>query len=460
MPTIEQGVEFDTFTGRVSRGAAPNQIDILGIGFGPTNLSLAIAIEERSQNLPRERRLTAHFLDAKSTFGWHDGMLLPNATMQISFLKDLVSLRTPTSPYSFVNYLHEKQRLSDFINLKTFFPSRREFHDYLLWAAKRLSIPVSYGVAAKRIDWRGDHFAVSTARADGAVGSAETVLARNIVIGMGYRPALPKGIVPGRRIFHNHDLLSSLATLPSRPNRQFLVVGAGQSAAEVVAYLHETYGDAQVHASLRRFGYSPSDDTPYVNRIFDPSSVDEFYTAPPELKERLLTYHWPTNYAAVDADLINDLYRREYDETVGGIRRLHVHRTSKVEHVVENEDGVSAVISDIGGRHSAQSTFDAIVFATGFQPFDLRDMLGSGVDIDEAFDGCLPVVNRDYSLDLPSISGRIYLNGGVQHSHGLTSSLLSNVAMRSADILNAITSDTQYDACDPTPAKRLTLGAL
>lgn len=460
MPTTQQRVESHNRTDRVSHQVISNPVDILGIGFGPTNLSLAIAIEESNHNLPKEQRSTARFLEAKPAFTWHNGMLLPNATMQISFLKDLVSLRAPTSPYTFVNYLHEKQRLSDFINLKTFFPSRKEFHDYLLWAAKRISIPVSYGIAAKHIDWQSGYFAVRTARTDNESAAAETIFARNIVVGMGYRPVLPEGIVPSSRIFHNHNLLSSLEALPSRPNTRFLVVGAGQSAAEVVAYLHEAYSDAEVHASLRRFGYSPSDDTPYVNRIFDPASVDEFYTAPPELKKRLLTYHWPTNYSAVDSDLINELYRREYDETIGGSRRLHVHRTTEVSGIAEDGDGVNVIIRDIGGRHNKQLKVDAVIFATGFQTFDLRDMLGASIEADAAFDGSLPIVNRDYSLDLPEISGRIYLNGGVQHSHGLTSTLLSNVAIRSADILDAISADMQYDVFEQSQANRLNLGAL
>lgn len=458
MPTTQQRVESDSLTAELPNGVIPSSVDILGIGFGPTNLSLAIAIEENNQDLPGRQKLSARFLEAKQQFGWHNGMLLPNATMQISFLKDLVSLRAPTSPYTFVNYLHEKQRLSDFINLKTFFPSRKEFHDYLLWAANRVSTPVSYGLAAKQIEWHAGRFAVTTAQSANA--DASTIYARNIVIGMGYRPVLPEGIVPSSRIFHNHDLLSSLKTLPARPNMRFLVVGAGQSAAEVVAYLHEAYRDAEVHASLRRFGYSPSDDTPYVNRIFDPASVDDFYTAPPELKKRLLAYHWPTNYAAVDAELINELYRREYDETIGGVRRLHVHRTTEVERLDEDGNGVAVVLRDLGGRHSKQLNVDAIVFATGFKAFDLRDLFGSTINPAPAFNGGLPVVRRNYSLDLPSIPGRIYLNGGVQHSHGLTSSLLSNVAVRAADILDAISTDTPYDVNEKSQASRVNVGAL
>lgn len=426
------------------------EVDILGIGFGPSNLSLAIAIEEFNDRRAG-RRLTARFVDARQRFGWHDGMLLPGATMQISFLKDLVSLRNPSSPFTFLNYLHEQGRLSDFINLKTFFPTRREFHGYLSWAASRIGLPVTYGTRATRVDWNDGMFEVALESA--ADGSAVTgVAARHVVFGPGSRPLLPEGITPGSRVFHNHQLLNMLAELPSRPHGRFLVVGSGQSAAEVAAYLHDSYPDAEVHASFRRYGYSPSDDTPYANRIFDPEAVDEFYTAPPEVKRQLLDYHSQTNYSAVDADLIRDLYRREYDESTRGVRRLIVHRVTGIERLSEGPDGVTATIRDLGNRGSTTLEVDAAVFATGFRPSDTRGMLGPSIDVSSSFDGDLPIVERDYRLRLRGVPERIFLNGGVQHSHGLTSSLLSNVAIRAADILRAIT-DEQPD--HPAARQRL-----
>jgi L-ornithine N5-oxygenase len=430
---------------------AGDEVDILGIGFGPSNLSLAIAIEEFNDRRPADRRLTARFVDVRRGFGWHDGMLLPGATMQISFLKDLVALRTPTSPFTFLNYLHEQGRLSDFINLKTFFPTRREFHGYLSWAASRIGLPVSYGTKATCIDWTGERFEVTL---ESVVDGSEVTraAARHVVIGSGSQPVLPEGIVPGARVFHNHQLLNRLAGLPSRPHGRFLVVGSGQSAAEVAAYLHDSYPDADVHASFRRFGYSPADDTPYANRIFDPEAVDDFYTAPPELKQQLMDYHWQTNYSAVDADLIKDLYRREYDENTRGARRLIVHRVTGIERLSEGSDGVTVTIRDLGNRGSTTLEVDAVVFATGFRPLDTRSMLGPSIDGSSSFEGHLPIVERDYRLRLRSVPERIFLNGGVQHSHGLTSSLLSNVAVRAADILRAIT-DGQPD--HPAAQQRL-----
>ncbi|WP_368862444.1 SidA/IucD/PvdA family monooxygenase [Frankia sp. Mgl5] len=230
-------------------GMPPDVVDIVGIGFGSANLSLAIAIEERNSARPPADRVTIRFVEVQPRFGWHDGMLLSGATMQISFLKDLATMRSPTSSYSFLNYLHERGRLSDFINLKSFFPTRLEFRNYLAWAAARVDVPVSYGARAARVDHDGAAFTVTVS------GGREEVRARVVVVATGLSPVLPDGIEAGPRVFHNHGLLGSLDRLPSTPHGRFLVAGAGQSAAEVAAYLHDTYPTAEVHASIRSFGY-------------------------------------------------------------------------------------------------------------------------------------------------------------------------------------------------------------
>ncbi|MET7654826.1 SidA/IucD/PvdA family monooxygenase, partial [Streptomyces sp. NPDC005486] len=131
--------------------------DVIGIGFGPSNLALSIAVEEHNTGLPAERRLNALFLERQPRFGWHRGMLIDDATMQVSFLKDLVTLRNPTSDYSFLCFLRERGRLIDFLNQKTLFPLRMEFHEYFEWAAERVSHLVAYGSEVLCVDpVRGD----------------------------------------------------------------------------------------------------------------------------------------------------------------------------------------------------------------------------------------------------------------------------------------------------------------
>src|SRR5205823_12113048 len=122
-------------------------VDVAGVGFGPSNLSIAIALQEMASPTP----LTSTFFEREQRFSWHRGMLIEGATMQISFLKDLATLRNPQSRYSFVAYLHARNRLSDFINNKTMLPSRVEFHDYLEWAAEPFAPIVRYGVEVTEV---------------------------------------------------------------------------------------------------------------------------------------------------------------------------------------------------------------------------------------------------------------------------------------------------------------------
>ena len=120
----DQGVGVGAQT-RACEGA----LDVVGIGFGPSNISLAIALAEHNRSVAAPQRLTYAFVERQPAFGWHRGMLIDGATMQVSFLKDLVTLRNPTSEFSFISYLHNRNRLVDFINHQCLFPSRLEFHD-------------------------------------------------------------------------------------------------------------------------------------------------------------------------------------------------------------------------------------------------------------------------------------------------------------------------------------------
>ncbi|AZG44380.1 lysine N(6)-hydroxylase/L-ornithine N(5)-oxygenase family protein [Gordonia insulae] len=406
-------------------------VDLVGIGFGPSNLALAIAIEEHNLTAGPHETVAARFFEKKDAFGWHSGMLLPGTTMQVSFLKDLATQRNARSAYTFLSYLAERGRLTHFINRQDFFPLRAEFHDYLCWAADRVDLPVEYSTEVTGVRWADGHFEV-TSRSQGVVR------ARNVVLGGGLRSKLPAGISAGPRVFHNHQMLSRFADVPSHHHRRYAVIGAGQSAAEVAAYLHDET-DAEIHAVFAKYGYTPADDSPYANRVFDPEAVDEYFSADPAWRERLLHYHRSTNYSAVDPVLIEDLYRREYTERVDGARRLFVHGASEIVELDETDDATRIrIINRLTGSETVLEC-DAVIFATGFEPTPLSDMVGDlAAHCQEDRHG-RPVLDRQYRVQTDDVvGGQIFVQGNSEHTHGLTSTLLSNVAIRSGEIVHAI----------------------
>ncbi|TWP47310.1 lysine N(6)-hydroxylase/L-ornithine N(5)-oxygenase family protein [Lentzea tibetensis] len=398
--------------------------DLVGIGFGPSNLALAIAVHEH------ERPVTARFFEKQPAFGWHRGMLLEDATMQVSFLKDLVTLRNPRSEFSFLCYLRDRGRLIDFVNHKNLFPLRVEFHDYFEWAAEKVAHLVSYGTEVVQVTSDGDVFEVTT-------NDGQVTVARNLVMATGLEPNLPEGIETGERIWHNRELLHRVEQV-NDPQR-FVVVGAGQSAAEVTAFLHDRFPAAEVCGVFARYGYSPADDSSFANRIFDPAAVDDFYSAPEDVKRKLMAYHGNTNFAVVDLDLIQELYRRVYREKVLNRQRLRLYNTSRLVDVADDGAKVSATVESLadGSRRNVEA--DVVVYSTGYRPANPVRLLGSLAEHCRRDADTRLKIDRDYRVvTSPDLRCGIYLQGGTEHTHGITSSLLSNTAVRVGEILGSI----------------------
>ena len=406
--------------------------DLVGVGFGPSNLALAIALRERPG-----RRLAPFFLERSPRFQWHGGMLLKDTTMQISFLKDLVTLRDPRSPFSFLCYLTERGRLVDFVNRRDFFPTRREFHDYLEWAAAPFAEQVAYSHEVRfvrPVDDGGAVTAWDVVAADGA-GRERVWRTPRLVLGSGLVPRLPRDVTPSESVWHSAELAHRLAARPGFDPKALAVVGAGQSAAEVAAHLHERFPAARVYALLPRYGYSAADDSPFANRIFDPGAVDDFYHAPPEVRERLHAYHRNTNYSVVDPELIDELHRRAYQESVTGESRLTVWKMTRVAAVAQEAETARLDVTRLLDGTTAELTVDAAVFATGYRPMDPAAVLGPAAGLCRWDADGRPAVLRDYRVaTVPGVTARIYLQGGTEHTHGISSSLLSNAAVRAGEI--------------------------
>lgn len=411
-------------------------LDVVGIGFGPSNIALAISLREMHPSL------NAVFFEAQPQFGWHDGMMFRDATMQVSFLKDLASYRNPRSHFSFVNYLHAKERLADFANKKDFFPSRTEFRDYLRWCAGHFEDQVRYGHRVVRIceagHCREGHPLLRVVVRHG--DDEREVLARAVVHAGGLAPTLPGDLTESRHVTHVHHLLRRREAEPPEKGARYVVVGGGQSAAETVDFLHQADPECSVTALFSRFGYTPADDSPFVNQIFDPASVDDFYFTSPAVREHILALHASTNYAAVDLGLIDKLFRTWYEEKVAGTHRLRFERLSRFLSAEEIGAGVRVHYQDLLSGTTNWVDADHLVCATGFAPRSVCDLLAEPLASRVLRNtSSQPEFTRSYRLRFSAEpSPPVYAVDMCEPSHGLTATLISNMAVRSGEIVTDI----------------------
>ena len=427
-----------------------------GIGFGPSNLAFAIALDEHnnSGSSPWIGALIGRYLERQPRFGWHRGMLIDwDRFMQVPFLKDLATLRNPASRFSFVTYLKSRGRLNDFINHKCWFPSRIEFNDYLEWAASAFDRVVDYGsdVIAIRPIWEEGVVTCFEAVVEhgGDERSTGSYRARNLVVALGLEPCLPDGTVASKRIWHNCELVQRVSQCSEEAPRRIVVIGAGQSAAESTEYLHRSFPTAEICALSSHYGYRPIDDSPYVNRMFDPEAVDVFYGSPAEVKRGLLDRHGNTSYSVVDIGLIHSLYDRAYQEGVVGVPRLRMLDISRVLDADEGVDAVSLRVECLSTGEISSLDADLLVYATGYRAVAPPALLGQLHDYCEHQDGQL-AVSRDYRVaTAPEIQAGIYLQGPTESTHGISSSLLSNIAVRAGEIVDAIAAAPSPDHRQP-----------
>ncbi|KAF2761325.1 L-ornithine N5-oxygenase sida, partial [Pseudovirgaria hyperparasitica] len=456
--------------------------DLVCVGFGPASLAIAVALHDSldtpniCRDLPNlsEHQPKVAFLERQPSFAWHAGMLLPGAKMQISFIKDMATLRNPRSEFTFMNYLHKNGRLVEFTNLGTFLPQRVEYEDYMRWCANWFNEVVEYDQEVVQIipenlstgSQKVESFIVkSRNRRTNTMTERRT---RNVVIAAGGRPSIPKHL-PQRhpKVIHSSQyshVIRDLFKDPQYPYRA-AVIGGGQSAAEIFENLHSHYPNSQTNLIIKGAALRPSDDSPFVNEIFNPSRVDDVYHQSPALRASALAADRNTNYGVVRLDLLERIYETIYTQRIrykseaawphhilphrhilkitdspeipGGVR-LHIHNTSG-DFYVEGENGDEVI--DV----------DAVFVATGYRRNAHEDML-------EGAEGLRPngahkwEVGRDYRVLFKEGTvvedAGVWLQGCCESTHGLSDSLLSVLASRAGEMVNNIF------GADPYPTQR------
>ena len=412
--------------------------DLIGIGFGPSNLALAIALEERGQV---QGPLDALFLDKQLDYRWHGNTLVTQSELQISFLKDLVTLRNPTSPYSFVNYLKHHGRLVDFINLGTFYPCRMEFNDYLRWVASHFQGQSRYGEDVLAIEPVLHNQQVEALRviSRDAQGQEQVRTTRSVVVSAGGTPRIPEtfqALKDDPRVFHHCQYLARMAEQPCVAGQpmKIAIIGGGQSAAEAFIDLNDSFPSVQVDMIIRGSALKPADDSPFVNEVFSPEFTDLVFQQASSERERLVNEYHNTNYSVVDIDLIERIYGIFYRQKVSGVAR-HAFRTlTTVEQATASAQGVELVLrNNATGERSVQH-YDAVVLATGYERQMHRQLLAPLQEYLGEFE-----VDRNYRvLTDERCKAGIYMQGFSQASHGLSDTLLSILPIRAEEIAGSL----------------------
>ncbi len=434
----------------VEIGAGDDVYDLVGLGFGPANLSLAIALEEEAERAGGTD-LSRLFLEARPEHCWHPDMLLENSLIQITVLKDLVTVRNPRSRYTFLNYLKEEGRLFEFLNLRDLFPSRVEFNEYLGWVAGLLGEWARYGRRAQSIrpvpGPDGEVATLEVVARDEATGEEERYRARNVVVATGGRPWVPEEIVRpsgllGERVIHSHYFMSRIAEqFPDReaPYR-FVVVGSGQSGAELFYTLFNRYPNAEVTATVRRYGYKPVDESDFTNEVFFPKMVDFFYGLPENKRAEVLDSYREVNYSVVDHPLIRKIYRALYEERLAGKRRARVLPYLKLVAIGSRGEALVPRFEHLieEGREQ-EIPCDGLILATGYRwdkEHPLLDELAPYLETDSK--GGYRVL-RDYRLaGKDGLTAGVYLQGYCEESHGISETVLSLLPVRAQEIVESL----------------------
>jgi lysine N6-hydroxylase len=396
----------------------------VGIGVGPANLSLASLLYSH-------REVSNLFIEKNDAFGWHDSQQIPGASLQVSPLKDLVTLADPTNVFSFLSYLHAQGRIYHFINAQFDAVPRQEFRNYLEWASRK-NENIVFGEEVLSVDF-DETFVIRTSR--------RTVLADNVSIGVGTRPWVPvyaKGDL-GETQFHVSEYVTRANRLEGK---RVAVVGGGQSGAEAfLDLISRPDGERPRRVSWisRRGNFFPIDDSPFTNDYYMPCYSDYFYSLDRGAREPLNVLNILTSDGVSEATL-RQIYQRIYTLRFihGSEDHVELYPNRDVTNATRGSSGWEVtLVSNDQPSAIGHVEVDAIVWATGFRPARM-DFLGPIAGRLER-EGEEYRIDEDFAVrwDGPP-ERRIFLLNAARQQRGLADMNLSLIAWRSQRIVDRL----------------------
>ncbi|TLS35969.1 lysine N(6)-hydroxylase/L-ornithine N(5)-oxygenase family protein [Pseudalkalibacillus caeni] len=414
-------------------------VDLIGVGIGPFNLSLAALLEDVPE-------IDAVFFEQKSQFDWHPGMLIEGTKLQVPFLADLVTMANPKSQYSFLNYLTEHDRMYAFYFLQRLDMPRREYNDYCQWVAGQLD-SCKFGktvVNVKHIEAEEPYFEVEVY--DSETESVEKIKGKNMVLGTGSTPGMPSSFrgMPEDDVFHTADFRNHQKRC--REAKSITVVGSGQSAAEVFRELLKEQRDHHYRLDwlTRSSGFLSMEESKLNLEHFSPDYVNYFYQLPQEKKDEIFATQ-DLLYKGISMHTITDIYNLLYEMSVGG-ETLDVGLQTLTEVNEIKKEGNTYKLKCEQREQEKEFTHESevVIVGTGYRP-NIPEFILSLESFLQWDEHGRYKVGPDYRLKQSSATpNEVYVHSGISHSHGVGSTNLGLAVHRNKVIINHLTGRPVY----------------
>lgn len=416
--------------------------DLVGVGAGPANLSLAALVASA-----RERGLTSigtTFLERNPAVLWHPGQMFPGALMQTEFYRDLITPMDPTSRFTFLNYLKSNGRLDQFFCSSTIYPLRREFEDYFNWVATQLP-DVIFSTNVSLVDFDPDkgQFIID---AEDEIKRHKRYETKNVVLGCGPSPSVDISKNQSARVVDVSELLNF--TFPSRLQR-VLVVGGGQSAAECVNFLLDQHSNAGLHINwaTSETAFRALDIGNFSRETYSASYARAFATLPESLRRK--TIDEEKNVAngitpAIAQALYQRLYCLRYLKTSGASgSSVSMHPNTEVLEIRDEIKVASVTARVLSTGETNIEVYDLVILCTGF---DDRSVFESAIIGDELKRRISMNENPcGYAIAWDGPQDRmIFVQSQNKKSHGIGDANFITAPGRNASILNSITGKEIY----------------
>lgn len=426
-------------------GSKGRLLDCVGVGFGPSNIALAIALEEQG--------LLGNtvFIESAAEITWHPGMMIPGTDIQHNPLRDLVTPRNPASKYGFLSYLQEKARLFEYLNLSAHYPPRSEYAGYVKWVGNQFLNNVLLSTEVLTVeyeDFAGHGVCFRIQLSDG-----RTLRSKSVSFGPGRSYNIPSVFKKAdkRRVVHLTDyLFAKKRWLSEKSDLQILVVGGSQSAAEIALDLLGSASVANVTCVSRGFGFKQKDLSAFTEEIYFPDFTDYFHALGVDAQNSVTRELWRSNYGAADPDVIEALNLFLYEQSVTGGDRLSIYNNLLIQDVVCPPDGskIEILAREKNNSLPTKISADAVILATGFLNFGEGDgqepihptLHGISHAAQYRSDGGISI-DRDYRLSTkPELAlPPLFINGLCETTHGFgDAGSFSLLSVRSDTIACAI----------------------